>query len=204
MAFMFKGPASLTSGSVVTDATSISSADLTATDDIIVGDDLTVADDAAISGDMTVTGTLTTNGPVVANNGITVVSGPLRENILTLTNAGDYSGNIDISNYNILYLANSTLTGNVDVTITWPTVADGQRLFIACINKNASATLRVDFGSTNKIYATLTSGPNMRYLNLLGIGTNALFYYSANLVGTTGTAGVWMSIESNAATLSSS
>jgi hypothetical protein len=188
MAFMFKGPASLTSGSVVTDATSISSADLTVTDDLTVTNDVTVGDDLTVTGD------------IVAST----ITAKINENVYKLSTApsGVYTAT-DISNYNVLYLANtddSTVTQTL--TVTWSSVLDGHHIFIAWVARSGTTTsVKVTFSNgsgNNTIYAgTGTAGPNAKVITLNGLGTNALFYYSSDLLA-------WMANETNAAAFSTS
>ena len=198
MAFMFKGPASLTSGSVITDATSISSADLTVTDDLTIAQDLTVGDDVAVTGDITAAS----------------ITAKINESVLVLTtmnSAGIYP-ETDISDYNVLYLANtSDATGTQTLKVTWrvvtdvngnPPIKDGHHIFVAWVAKHASATsLKVNFNSISpdplKIYSSGTNGANARILSLGGVGQHALFYYSETL-------NVWMANESNSATFTTS
>lgn len=185
MAFMFKGPASLTSGSVVTNATSISSADLTVTDDLTVTNDVTVGDDVTVTGD------------IVAST----ITAKINESVVKLTSApsGVYP-DTDISNTNVLYLANTdNSTATQTLRLSWSSVLDGHHIFIAWAARSGSTTsVLVTFGTgsgNNTIYAgTGTAGPNAKVLTLTGLGTNALFYYSSDLLA-------WMANETNAATI---
>jgi hypothetical protein len=190
MAFMFKGPASLTSGSVVTDATSISSADLTVTDDLTVTNDVTVGDDLTVTGD------------IVAST----ITAKINESVVKLTSApsGVYP-DTDISNTNVLYLANTdNSTATQTLRLSWSSVLDGHHIFIAWVARNTQSpptSIKVTFGTgsgNNTIYAgTGTAGPNAKVITLNGLGTNALFYYSSDLLA-------WMANESNAAVFSTS
>jgi len=192
MAFMFKGPASLTGGSVITDATSISSADLTVTDDLTIAQDLTVGDDIAVTGDITATS----------------ITAKINESVLVLTSSpsGVYPST-NISNYNVLYLAGTDdNTTTRTLTVTWSSVVDGHHIFIAWVARHINAgttSVKVTFnnnaiGNPHTIYSgTGTTGPNTKVLNLNGLGTNALFYYSSDL-------DAWMANETNAATFTTS
>jgi len=189
MAFMFKGPASLTSGSVITDATSISSADLTVTDDLTIAQDLTVGDDITVTGD------------IVAAS----VTAKINEAVLkvTTTNLAGVYTTTDISNHNVLYLANiDDATSALTLKLTWPTVTDGHHIFIAWVAKNAGAsTLKITFDNDvagNTIYTGAgATGANQRVLNFNGLAQNCLFYYSSDL-------GIWLGNENNGATFATS
>jgi hypothetical protein len=193
MAFMFKGPASLTSGSVVTNATSISSADLTVTDDLTVTNDVNVGDDLTVTGD------------IVAST----ITAKIIEPVLTITSSisGVFT-TTDITDYNVLYLkspsADNILT--LTLTLTWRAndgininpIHNGHHIFIAWIEKHSdNGSIRINFNNNDSnpptIYSTGTTGAAHRYLVLGGVGQHALFYYSSTL-------NVWMANESNNAT----
>ena len=221
MSFMFKGPAALTAGSTIP-AESVQAALSTAGTDLAIGDDLTVGDNLTVTGDLTVSGTvgltvsgtggisvsgnggLTVSGTggisvsgadgitVSGTDGLTVTNGPIDEYVVEINNVAT---EIDISKCNVLYLA-STIPNHttVTITLTWPTVKNGHRVFIALLARGAlNTSTRLDFGQIGRLYATGTSGPTAhQYMNLTGIGTHILIYYST-------TKNMWMVIESNSA-----
>ena len=198
--------------------------DLTIGDDLTVGDNLTVTGDLTVSGtvgltvsgtggisvsgnggltvsgtgDLTVSGTggITVSGTggitVSSADGLTVTNGPIDEYVVEINNG---TTTIDISKCNVLYLAStSPNNATVNINLTWPTVKNGHRVFIALLARGPSNTAtQLDFGQIGRLYVTGTTGPTVhRYLILNGIGTNTLIYYST-------TKNMWMTIESNAA-----
>ena len=211
MSFMFKGPAALTAGSTIP-AESVQAALSTAGTDLAIGDDLTVGDNLTVTGDLTVSGTVGltvsgTGGISVSGNGgltvsgtggisvsgadgITVTNGPIDEYVVEINNG---TTTIDISKCNVLYLAStSPNNATVNIILTWPTVKNGHRVFIALLARGAlNTTTRLDFG-VNRLYVIGTTGPAHQYMNLTGIGTNTIIYYSK-------TKNMWMNIESNSA-----
>lgn len=195
MAHMFKGPGALTSGSIITDASNISVTDLTINN--ASDNNVEITDDVAIGGDLT-----TTTGDITA----TSITANIEEKItkLTATSSGANYGTIDVSNTNILYFADTTRTANIQLTatITWPTVRDGHRLFIAWTKRGSTnvPSVKIDFGAANKILhgsSGSNSGPQFRYLTLGGLGQNSTLYYSQNL-------NAWLAFKSNGSTYSTS
>jgi hypothetical protein len=187
MAYMFKGPASLTSGSIITNASEITTT--TATINNASDNAVEIQDDINIGGDLSAT-TITA----------TSVRANIREKVTTLTSVSINTsyGTIDVSNINILYFADTTRTTAVQLiaTISWGTIRDGHRLLIAWTNRASSATpvpsVKVNFGAS-KLYTTGTSGPTYRYVTLSALGHSCTLYYSAVM-------NAWMVLESGGAT----
>ena len=192
--------------------------DLTVGDNLTVTGDLTVSGTVGLTvsgtggisvsgnGGLTVSGTggitvsgtggITVSGAdgltVSGADGLTVTNGPIDEYVVEIT---DGTTEIDISKCNVLYLS-STIpnTQTVTITLTCPTVKNGHRVFIALLARGSSnVATRLDFGPIGRLYVIGTAGPTTyRYMNLTGIGTNTLVYYST-------TKDMWMTIESNSA-----
>jgi hypothetical protein len=195
MAHMFKGPGALTSGSVITNASNISVTDLTINN--ASDNNVEITDDVVIGGDLT-----TTTGDITA----TSITANIEEKITKLitTSSGANYGTIDVSNTNILYFADTTRTANIQLTatITWPTVRDGHRLFIAWTKRGGPnvPSIKIDFGADKILHGFGTNGPQYRYMTLSGtsgLGQNGILYYSQNL-------NAWLSFKSNGSTYSTS
>jgi hypothetical protein len=206
MSFMFKGPASLTTGSVI-DASTVTAdnmtvdIDLGVTDDLTVGDDLTAKDIFAETLKFTGTGTVTSvnqgsagdtgDGKVLATKSYV----DDKHKVLTYaTMSGSAFTAMDIGTTHVLFL-DSTSNGSITLTFspTWSSISDGHRIFIAWVSRlnGTSTLLKIDFGA-GTIYGASNS---LRYLNLNELHSNALLYYSS-------TSAKWYSIESNSATIS--
>ena len=182
MAHMFKGPGSLTSGSVITNASNITVTNATINN--VVDNAVDIADDMIIGGDISADAVTATS--ITAN---------IEEKVTTLSSVSVNTnyGTINVSNINILYLADNTYTGSSELiaTITWSTIRDGHRLFIAWTRRGSATvpSVRLSFGFS-KIYSTGSAGPNHRYVTFTGLGQNCTLYYSSVMTA-------WMVIESN-------
>ena len=190
---MFKGPASLTSGSVVNDASNISATNLTINN--TSDNTVEIADDVIIGGDLN-----TTTGYITA----TTITAKIQEKVtkLTSTITGSSSfGTINVDNINVLYFADITRTSAAALaaTISWSTIQDGHRLFIAWTKKAVNSntpSVKLDFGA-NKIYTTSTNGPDARYITFNGLGQNCILYYNSNI-------NAWMKNANNGVTITTS
>lgn len=207
MSFMFKGPASLTTGSVI-DASTVTAdnmtvdIDLGVTDDLTVGDDLTAVDIFTGTLKFTGTGTVTSvnqgsagdtgDGKVLATKSYV----DDKHKVLTYTTISSSNfTSFDIGTTHVLFLDSTSANGvaTVNFTPTWSSISDGHRIFIAWIARfsNTTSLVKINFGS-NGIYG---SSNTVQYLNLNELHSNALLYYSA-------TSAKWYSIESNSTTIS--
>jgi hypothetical protein len=190
MSYMFKGPASLSDGSVITNATSISTSDLTITDDLTVTDDVSIGDNIEVTG----------------NIESLSIHATISEPVLTVdaSVSGTFS-NTDITDYNVLYLksSNASSTPTLNITLIWRVndgininpINDGHHIFVAWVGKHATnTTITINFNSGSSdpltIYSSGTGGANARNFTVTGIGQNALFYYSSFL-------NIWMANKSN-------
>lgn len=221
MSFMFKGPASLTTGSVI-DAVNVTSDNMTVDVDLTVGGDLTVTDDLTVSDVITTTlkfssvGTATSlnqgnagdtgDGCVLASKSYVddriLASNSYVDDKHKVVNHSIAAGTtvfepLNIGNIHVLFLNTTSYTGNNLITFapTWNGVSDGHRIFIAWVARSGmppSTNLKIDFLSTG-IQGVATS--LFQFLNLMGLHSNALIYYSA-------TSGKWYSVESSTATIS--
>jgi hypothetical protein len=207
MAFMFKGPASLTSGSVIP-AASVHTALSAEGVDLTIGDDLTVTDDLTVK-DVIIanTGSLTINGSsaissiegsgtalVTKNYVDTAISNTHKVSVLTSVTSGSY-GTVDLSTHHVYYFANTSYKPGTSTQLTCtiatsPIPADGHRIFIAWSNRgNANnASLKLDFGS-----AIVQGDTNRRYLLFNGIHANGILYHTT----TTDSGSQWYLIESH-------
>lgn len=207
MSFMFKGPASLTTGSVI-DASTVTAdnmtvdIDLGVTDDLTVGDDLTAKDIFSETLKFTGTGTITSvnqgsagdigDGKVLATKSYV----DDKHKVLTYTtiSSSNFTA-FDIGTTHVLFLDSTNANGVVTVhfTPTWSSISDGHRIFIAWVARASDVTtlVKINFGSSG-IYGASNL---LQYLHLSELHSNALLYYSS-------TSGKWYSIESNAATIS--
>ena len=222
MSFMFKGPASLTTGSVI-DAVNVTSDNMTVDVDLTVGGDLTVTDDLTVSDVITTTlkfssvGTATSlnqgnagdtgDGCVLASKSYVddriLASNSYVDDKHKVVNHSIAAGTtvivpLDISNVHVLFLNTTSYTGSNNLITFVPhwisTVSDGHRIFISWVALSGTQTsphLKIDFTSNRIQGGSTTLG---RYLNLMGLHSNALIYYSA-------TSGKWYSVESSTATI---
>ena len=156
---MFKGPASLTTGSVI-DAVNVTSDNMTVDVDLTVGDDLTVTNDLTV-GDV-ITSTLkfssagiatslnqgsagdTGDGRVLASKSYVddriLASNSYVDDKHKVVNHSIAAGTtafapLNIGNIHVLFLNTTLYTGNATVTFapTWYGVSDGHRIFIAWV-----------------------------------------------------------------------
>ena len=206
MSFMFKGPASLTTGSVI-DAVNVTSDNMTVDVDLTVGDDLTVTDDLTV-GDV-ITSTLKFSSAGIAtslNQGSAGDTGDGRvlasksyvddkHKVVnhSTTNGASSFATLNIGNIHVLFLNTTPSSGinNITFAPTWTNVSDGHRIFIAWVARlnNATAAIKINFGA-NGIQAATNL---FQYMDFTGLHSSALIYYSA-------TSGKWYSVESSGAT----
>jgi hypothetical protein len=209
MAFMFKGPASLTSGTVI-DATSVTTDNATVDVDLTVGDDLTVTDDLIIgnTGSLTIGSNSITsiegNGAVLVTKDYVDTAISNTHKVLTLTDApGGVYPNVDLSTHHVYYFANNTYTSPTPTILTCtvstsPVPANGHRVLIAFTRRgNANqVTLKLDFGSS--IVEGTGGADAVRYINITSLFSSVLLYYvSADFGGPR-----WLAHESNETTFS--
>ena len=193
MAFMFKGPASLTSGSVIP-AASVNTALSAEGVDLTVGDDLTVTDDLTTK-DVIIanTGSLTINGSsaissiagsgtalVTQNYVDTAISNTHKVSVLTSVTSGSY-GTVDLSTHHVYFFANDSYLPGTSTQLTCtvatsPTPANGHRIFIAWSKRGNSnnASIALDFGSA------IVQGPagNNRFINFTGLHASCILYHT--------------------------
>ena len=207
---MFKGPASLTTGSVI-DAVNVTSDNMTVDVDLTVGDDLTVTDDLTVGDVITSTLKFSSVGIATSLNqgnagdtgdGRVLASKSYVDDKHKVVNHSIAAGTtvfapLDIGDIHVLFLNTTLYTGSATVTFTptWTGVSDGHRIFIAWVARSDTlhtSLIKIDFTSNNiQNISTL-----VRYLNLSGIHSNVLIYYSA-------TSGKWYSVESSGASITS-
>lgn len=119
---MFKGPATLTTGSVITGATSITTTDLTVSNDVIITDDLSAADITAAT-TFTLSGNLVSSinsggdgadSAILVSKSYTDTAIGYYEKTLPVVTAmtGDVYTTIDVNNYNAIFFGNTAnITG---------------------------------------------------------------------------------------------
>ena len=208
MSFMFKGPASLTTGSVI-DAVNVTSDNMTVDVDLTVGDDLTVTNDLTVGDVITSTLKFSSAGIATSLNqgnagdtgdGRVLASKSYVDDKHKVVNHLIAAGTnvfepLDIGNIHVLFLNTTLYTGNNIITFapTWDGVSDGHRIFIAWVARSGtppSTLIKIDFLSNG-----IQGISNLfQFLNLNGLHSNALIYYSA-------TSGKWYSVESNSASI---
>lgn len=209
MAFMFKGPASLTSGSVIP-AASVNTALSAEGVDLTIGDDLTVTDDLTTK-DVIIanSGTLTINGSsaissiegsgtalVTKDYVDTAISNTHKVSVLTDVTAGSY-GTVDLSTHHVYYFANTsytTATATLTCTVaTSPAPENGHRVFIAWTNRGnaAQTTIKMDFGSSI-VEGTVQLDAN-RYITINALWSSVLLYY----VSSAANGPRWIATENN-------
>jgi hypothetical protein len=191
MAFMFKGPASLTSGSVV-DAASVTADNATVDVDLTVGDDLTVTDVLTVkniiisnSGSLTINGgaeITSVEGTGTALTTKSYVDTPSAQFITSMS--GTAYTTFSITSNNVLFYNN--VSGNhgvptITATISMPAdpnnLPNGYRVFIAWIRRGGTTAtgLKIDFGASN-IYDGTASGK--RYITLALWASTIITYIS--------------------------
>jgi hypothetical protein len=217
MAFMFKGPASLTSGSVV-DAASVTADNATVDIDLMVGDDLTVTDvlttkkliisnsgSLTINGGAEITSVEGTGTALTTKSYVDTAVSDMHKVYILLDAPGGVYTNVDLSTHHVYYFANNTYTNSTPTILTCtvltsPAPTNGHRVLIAFIRRGngAQVTLKLDFGSS--IVEGTGNADAMRYINITSLFSSVLLYYvSAEYGGPR-----WLAHESNETTFSNS